>query len=155
MNKQITKSKKWILKDKHDTIVKEYQDKIQRILKDYQIKIMIQSRRINILTKAIKQQNELIDSFVTKREPINVTISIEDNSESDQVSNISELDIDGEPNIEYQSEQITLSDEKKETVLAINIQPDVIKTQTKCVSQQIRCEICGKSFSSKRMLLVS
>lgn len=56
----------WIERDKHELILRKYRLNTQRILKEYQTKIQQQNQRIEMLTKKVKRQKFIIDTFADK-----------------------------------------------------------------------------------------
>lgn len=152
---------KWIERHKHEAIVSQYKAKIQNIIGDYNIRVTIQSQRIDILMDTIRQQKEIIDSFVLNRRPIELDI-IEDgmNFESLDDIHISDEQITHENQCKHNSKQNlepsavqcknklqVSNDEVNDAILvAINIQPNV---------KRFECNLCDKSFLSKRVLIVS
>lgn len=149
----------WIERHKHETIVSQYKTKVQRIISDYDTKIAIQSRKINILMETIRQQNGIIDSFVSHRRSIELTVNengINFESPADIHRNDTQIAHESQckhskQNLEPSSVQCEnilefSNDEAKDAVLlAINIQPNV---------KRFECNLCDKSFLSKRVLTV-
>lgn len=147
---------KWIERYRHETIVSQYKTKVQSIATDYDTKIAIQSRRIDILIDTIRQQREIIDSFVLNRRPIGLDINkggmnlkspVGIQRSNEDIANEYQCK-PGEQDLEPSSAQITNDeDEAKDAVLlAIKIQPNV---------KRFECNLCDKAFLSKRVLTVS
>lgn len=151
---------KWIERHKHETIVSQYKAKISNVISDYDIKVAIQSQRIDILMDTIRQQKEIIDSFVLNRKPIEMDI-IEDGMNFESLDDIhrSDQEITNENQCKHSKQNLEPStvqckntlqvsnDEVNDAILvAINIQPNV---------KRFECNLCDKSFLSKRVLTVS
>lgn len=155
------KSMEWIQRYKYEAIVSMYKTKVQSLINDHETKIAIQNRRINILMDTIRQQKEIIDSFVLNRRPIEWDI-IEDGINLERSAGIHKSDEKivhksqrkhSEQSLESNLVQCehTLKESyvkaKDAILLAINIQPNFKK--------EFECNLCNKSFRSKRVLTVN
>lgn len=173
----------WIERHKHETIVRKYREKIHRISEDYDMKIMIQSRRINILMKTIKQQKDLIDEFMLKSKPIDDDSPTEDDLDSDfdfdlknhgnadaennefHVDEIKSdpVDQNGEQNnsneiihgTEHESTHVAdISDKGDANEVLFAIDIQPGVKESKENSTDFVCQLCNKLFSSSRVLSV-
>lgn len=153
---------KWIERHKHEAIISQYKTKVQSIISDYDAKIAIQAQRINILMDTIRQQKDIIDSFVLNRGPNELNV-IEDEMHLESTASVNEnvkevATHDNQSELSEHNSEFSLAqcedtteapnhDAKDAILLAINIQPNVSRT--------FECNLCHKSLLSKRVLTVS
>lgn len=174
----------WIERRKHDLILRKYRQNTQRLVKEYQLKIQQQNHQIQQLTKEMKRQQFIIDTFTKK------TIETLDCHESqqpiiaDSTECVETIAPDTEPTTIIYLDAIDVVDTLNQGYQHIEVNSDVqpeqyqtkrkidriIKTENtnkklSLVSIQIQpnlrnttnvyiCDECNKSMSSRRVLAV-
>lgn len=178
----------WIERDKHELILRKYRLNTQRLLKEYQTKIQQQNHRIEMLTKKVKRQKFIIDTFAnesietldnnqmlekTADRPVHIEnaytllesepepepetliyIDAEEQSLSNQIIKI-ERDTSLSPNEVNVLPKIngfhrTQNVRKKPSLVSIQIQPNIPDSDNVYV-----CDVCNKTMSSRRVLVVN
>lgn len=173
----------WIERRKHDLILRKYRQNTQRLVKEFQMKIQQQNHQIQQLTKEVKRQKFIIDTFTNK------TVDTLDYHESEQqiiadsTDCVETITPDAEPTTIIYLDAIdvdTMNPSYQNIELNSNVQPvqyqrkrkidRIIKTENtnkklSLVSIQIQpnlrnstnvyvCDECNKTMSSRRVLAV-
>lgn len=173
----------WIERRKHDLILRKYRQNTQRLVKEFQLKIQQQNQQIQQLTKEVKRQKFIIDTFTNKtietldyHEPQHQFIAdstecietIEPDTEPTTIIYLDAIDVDT-LNQDYQNIQVNsdVQPQEHQTKRKIDRMVKTENTSKKLslVSIQIQpnlrnstnvyvCDECNKAMSSRRVLAV-
>lgn len=173
----------WIERRKHDLILRKYRQNTQRLVKEFQSKIQQQNHQIQQLTKEVKRQKFIIDTFTNKTIETLDCHEAQQQIVADSTEFVESIVPDNEPTTIIYLDAIdvdTLNQGNQNIEVNSHIQPDQIQTKRKIhrthktentnkklslVSIQIQpnlrdstniyiCDECNKTMSSRRVLAV-
>lgn len=175
----------WIERHKHDLILRKYRQSTQRLVREFQLKIQQQSHQIQQLTKEVKRQKFIIDTFTNKTiETLDCHEAPQQQIVADSTEYVETIAQDTEPTTIIYLDAIevdTLNQGYQNIEVNSHIQPEPPQTKPKIerirkpestnkklslVSIQIQpnlrdstniyiCDECHKTMSSRRVLAVS
>lgn len=173
----------WIERHKHDLILRKYRQNTQRLVKEFQMKIQQQNHQIQQLTKEVKRQKFIIDTFTNEtieklecHEPERQIVAdstecietIVPDNEPTTIIYLDAIDVDtlnrGYQNIEVNShiqpkqfqtkQKINRIHETKNTNKKLSLVSIQIQPNLRDSTNIYICDECNKTMSSRRVLAV-
>lgn len=172
----------WIERRRHDLILQKYRQNTQRLVKEFQKRIKQQNQQIQKLTKEVKRQKFIIDTFTNKsietadsHEPPQQQIVadnkkygefVEPHSEPTTIIYLDAIDVDtlnqNYQNIEVDScvvqpkrlQQVERKIKTENTHKKLSVVSIQIQPNLQNSSNVHICDECNKTMSSRRVLAV-